>query len=112
MIFLVFGICDLVFFNCMILRQNGIVSFPIKLAAFQASGAADTRNLSKIPSEAKRQRGTLLVNVITHITPSEWTKAGPYEPGSLLLQPLLQAASLISTFSSSVSTTVLAMRLA
>jgi hypothetical protein len=31
--------------------------------------AAKSRNLSKIPSGAKRKRGTLLANVVTHITP-------------------------------------------
>jgi hypothetical protein len=37
---LVFGICDLLFFNC--LYETSSVSFSIKLAAFQASGGAET----------------------------------------------------------------------
>jgi hypothetical protein len=44
-IYLVFVICYLLIAHIK-LRQNGIVSFPIKLAAFQASAAADTRNLN------------------------------------------------------------------
>jgi hypothetical protein len=36
-----FGICDLIFLAALVkLRQSGTVSFSIRLAAFQASGAA------------------------------------------------------------------------